>query len=30
VIQTVDLFELGILFLKPICPKQYFYLRKMT
>jgi hypothetical protein len=30
VIQTVDLFELGILFLKPICPKQHFYLRKMA
>ena len=30
VIQTVDLFELGILFFKPICPKQHFYLRKMT
>ena len=29
VIQTVDLFDLGILFLKPICPKQHFYLRKM-
>lgn len=29
VIQTVDLFELGILFFKPICPKQHFYLRKM-
>lgn len=30
VIQTVDLFELGLLFLKPICPKQHFYLRKMA
>ena len=30
VIQTVDLFELGILFFKPICPKQHFYLRKMA
>lgn len=30
VIQTVDLFKLGILFFKPICPKQHFYLRKMT
>ncbi len=30
VIQTVDLFDLGLLFLKPICPKQHFYLRKMA
>jgi hypothetical protein len=30
VIQTVDLYELGILFFKPICPKQHFYLRKMV
>jgi hypothetical protein len=30
VIQTVDIFELGILFFKPICPKQHFYLRKMA
>jgi hypothetical protein len=29
VIQTVDLFDLGIVFFKPICPKQNFYLRKM-
>ena len=30
VIQTVDLFDLGLLFFKPICPKQHFYLRKMA
>jgi hypothetical protein len=30
VILTVDLFDLGLLFLKPICPKQHFYLRKMA
>ena len=30
VIQTVDLYDLGLLFLKPICPKQHFYLRKMA
>jgi hypothetical protein len=30
VIQTVDLFDMGLLFLKPICPKQHFYLRKMA
>ena len=30
VIQSVDLFDLGLLFFKPICPKQHFYLRKMT
>jgi hypothetical protein len=29
VIQTVDLFDLGLVFFKPICPKQNFYLRKM-
>ena len=29
VIQTVDLFDLGLVFFKPICPKQHFYLRKM-
>jgi hypothetical protein len=29
VIQTVDLYDLGIVFFKPICPKQNFYLRKM-
>ena len=29
VIQTVDLFKLGLVFFKPICPKQNFYLRKM-
>ena len=29
VIQTVDLFNLGLVFFKPICPKQHFYLRKM-
>jgi hypothetical protein len=28
VIQTVDLFKLGLVFFKPICPKQNFYLRK--
>ena len=30
VIQTVDLYNLGLLFFKPICPKQHFYLRKMN
>ena len=30
VIQTIDLFDLGLLFFKPICPKQHFYLRKMA
>jgi len=29
VIQTVDLFDMGLVFFKPICPKQNFYLRKM-
>ena len=29
VIQTVDLFVVGLVFFKPICPKQNFYLRKM-
>ncbi len=29
VIQTVDLFDVGLVFFKPICPKQNFYLRKM-
>jgi hypothetical protein len=29
VIQTVDLFDTGLVFFKPICPKQNFYLRKM-
>jgi hypothetical protein len=30
VIQTVDLFDIGLVFFKPICPKQNFYLRKMS
>lgn len=29
VIQTVNLYDLGLVFFKPICPKQNFYLRKM-
>jgi hypothetical protein len=29
VIQTVDLYDVGLVFFKPICPKQNFYLRKM-
>ena len=29
VIQTVDLYTVGLVFFKPICPKQNFYLRKM-
>jgi hypothetical protein len=29
VVQTVDIFDLGLIFFKPICPKQNFYLRKM-
>jgi hypothetical protein len=29
VVQTVDLYEIGLVFFKPICPKQNFYLRKM-
>jgi hypothetical protein len=29
VIQTVDLYVVGLVFFKPICPKQNFYLRKM-
>ena len=29
VIQTVDLYDMGLVFFKPICPKQNFYLRKM-
>jgi hypothetical protein len=29
VIQTVDLYDIGLVFFKPICPKQNFYLRKM-
>ena len=29
VIQTVDLYTFGLVFFKPICPKQNFYLRKM-
>ncbi len=29
VIQTVDLFDVGLVFFRPICPKQNFCLRKM-
>ena len=29
VVQTVDLYDVGLVFFKPICPKQNFYLRKM-
>lgn len=29
VIQTVDLYDVALVFFKPICPKQNFYLRKM-